>query len=83
MEVGIGGEVPVLEAQPGLAVVGGGSGVVHGDFVGGNEAGEVEELIQVALCRDYSVAMASSSGKSGKLDSVECEETDTSMFNVA
>lgn len=41
--------VPAVEAEAGLAVVGGGADEVDGDVVGGDEAGEVEELVEMAL----------------------------------
>ena len=37
------------EAELGLAEVGGRGGVVDGDIVGGDEAGELEELVEVAV----------------------------------
>ncbi|KAG5552468.1 hypothetical protein RHGRI_010522 [Rhododendron griersonianum] len=44
LEVGLG-----IETEFGLAEVGGGGGVVDGDVVGGNEAGEAEELVEMAM----------------------------------
>ena len=41
--------VRVNEPELGLVDVGGGAGVVDGDVVGGDEAGEVEELVEMAL----------------------------------
>ena len=41
--------VCVDEPELGLVDVGGGAGVVDGDVVGGDEAGEVEELVEMAL----------------------------------
>ncbi len=38
-----------MEAEHGLAVVDGGGGVVDGDIVRQDKAGEVEELVQMAL----------------------------------
>lgn len=46
-----GRRAPPVEAELGLADVGGGADVVDGDVVGGDEAGEVEELVEVALRR--------------------------------
>lgn len=40
-----------MVAFSGLPVVGGGAHVVNGDVEGGDVAGEVEELVEVALCR--------------------------------
>lgn len=51
MDVGGGQWVPAVKALPHLAVVGGGGGVVDVDVVGGDEAAELEELVEVALCR--------------------------------
>lgn len=42
--------VPALDARLGLAAVGGGADVVDRDVVGGDETGEVEELVEMALC---------------------------------
>lgn len=55
MDVGVGAGVPSLGPELGLAVVVGGADVVYGESAGGEEAREVEELVQVALCweRDY------------------------------
>ena len=41
--------IRVNEPELGLVDVGGGAGVVDGDVVGGDEAGEVEELVEMAL----------------------------------
>lgn len=49
MDVGDGEWVPAVYAKLGLAVVDGGADVVDGDVVGGDESGEVEELVEVAL----------------------------------
>lgn len=51
MDVGDGGEVvPAVDTEFGLFVVGGGADEVEGDGgVGREEAGEVEELVEVAL----------------------------------
>lgn len=38
-----------MGSELGLAVVSGGTNVVDGDIVGGDEAREVEELVEVAL----------------------------------
>lgn len=53
MEVDVGGgmRVPTVHAKLGLAVVGGGGDVVDRYVVGGDEAGEVEELVEMALSR--------------------------------
>lgn len=51
MDVGGCQWVPAVNALPRLAVVGGGGGVVDMDVVGGDEAAELEELVEVALCR--------------------------------
>lgn len=40
-----------MDSEPGLAVVDGGPDEVDGDAAGGDEAGEVEELVDVALGR--------------------------------
>lgn len=34
-----------------LAVVGGGADIVNGYIIGGDEAAELEELVEVTLCR--------------------------------
>lgn len=39
-----------MDSNLGLTVVTGGSDKVDGNVVGGDEAGEVEELVEVALC---------------------------------
>lgn len=39
-----------MDSELGLAVVGSGAYKVDGDVVGGDEAGEVEELVEVTLC---------------------------------
>lgn len=44
-------EVVAVDAESSLANVGGEADVVDGDVVGGDEAGEVEELVEMALCR--------------------------------
>jgi len=41
--------VPSLDPELGLAAVGGGADEVDRDVVGGDKAGEVEELVEVAL----------------------------------
>lgn len=41
--------VPAVETEAGLAAVGGGADEVNGDVVGGDEAGEVEQLVEMAL----------------------------------
>lgn len=41
-----------MEADLGLVVVGGGADVVDGDAVGGDEVGELKELVEVDLCRE-------------------------------
>lgn len=43
--------VPTLDSDLGLAVVSGGTDEVDRNVVGGDEAGEVEELVEMALCR--------------------------------
>lgn len=48
--VGDRGSIPTVDSELGLAVVGGGAHKVDGDVLGGDEAGEVEELVEVALC---------------------------------
>lgn len=48
---GLRGRVPAVESELGLVDVGGGRDVVDGDAVGSDEAGQVEELVEVALCR--------------------------------
>ena len=50
VDIGEGEWVPSVEAEAGLADVGGGADVVDGEVVGREEAGEVEELIEMALC---------------------------------
>lgn len=52
MNVGSGVRVPSLGPELGLAVVGGGAHEVDGEAAGGKEAREVEELVEVALCRE-------------------------------
>lgn len=54
MDLVFGGvEVPAVEAELGLADVGGGADEVDGEVVAeAEEAGEVEELVQVALRRE-------------------------------
>lgn len=49
VEVGGGERVPTMDTGLDLAVVGGGADVVNGDVVGGDEAGDVEELDEVAV----------------------------------
>lgn len=44
-----GGGVPALDPELGLATVGGGGDEVDRDVVGGDKAGKVEELVEVAL----------------------------------
>lgn len=51
MEVGELRRIPTMDAELGLAVVGGGADVMDGDVAGGDEAGEVEELVEMPLCR--------------------------------
>jgi len=49
LEVGLG-----VETEFDLAEVGGGGGVVDGDVVGGgDEAGEVEELVEMAMAWEW------------------------------
>ncbi|KAH7842737.1 hypothetical protein Vadar_008597 [Vaccinium darrowii] len=49
LEVGLG-----VETEFGLAEVGGGGGEVDGDVVGGgDEAGEVEELVEMAMAWEW------------------------------
>lgn len=43
--------IPALDSELSLVVVDGGADEVDGDVVGGDDAGEVEELVDVALCR--------------------------------
>lgn len=49
VEGGGGCGVPAVDAELGLADVGGGADEVDGEVVGGDEAGEVEELVEMAL----------------------------------
>lgn len=42
--------VPTLDSELGLAVVDGGADEVDRHVVGGDKAGEVEELVEMALC---------------------------------
>lgn len=42
--------IPSVETEAGLAAVGGGAKEVDGNVVGGEEAGEVEKLVEMALC---------------------------------
>ncbi|KAJ0521252.1 hypothetical protein HanRHA438_Chr10g0446881 [Helianthus annuus] len=44
--------VPSVETDADLAVVGGSGDEVDGDVVGGDEAREVEELVEMALCEE-------------------------------
>ena len=53
MEVGECRWIPSMDAELGLAVVGGGTDVVDGDVASRDEAGEVEELIEMTLCRQW------------------------------
>ncbi|KAI3760646.1 hypothetical protein L1987_51044 [Smallanthus sonchifolius] len=48
----IGVRVPAVETEAGLAGVGGGGDEVDRDVIGGDEAGEVEELVEMALCNE-------------------------------
>lgn len=41
--------IPSLDPELGLATVGGGADKVDGDVVGGDKAGEMEELVEMAL----------------------------------
>ncbi|KAI3694531.1 hypothetical protein L1987_77498 [Smallanthus sonchifolius] len=52
VEVDVGGRerVPTVDAKLGLAGVSGGADEVDGEVVGGDEAGEVDELVEMALC---------------------------------
>lgn len=50
MEGCSGAWVPAMEAMLGLAKVGGGGDVVNREIVGYEEAAEMEELVEVALC---------------------------------
>lgn len=50
MDVSGGDGVPTVDTELRLAVVGGRGNVVDGDVVGGDEAGELEELVEMALC---------------------------------
>lgn len=57
MEVDVGGDVvgklvETMVAGADLADVMSGADDVHGDVVGGDETGEVEELVQVTLCHE-------------------------------
>lgn len=49
MDVGNGKRVPTVEAEFGLAVVGGGANEVNGYVVGCDETGEVEEMVVMTL----------------------------------
>lgn len=49
---GGGGEIPAVEAVAGLADVRGGRDVVDGDAAAGEVRGEVEERVEMALCRE-------------------------------
>ncbi|KAK4797793.1 hypothetical protein SAY86_030119 [Trapa natans] len=49
LPVGGDGGVPAVEAELGLVEVGGGGDVVDGDVIGGDETGEMEELVEVTL----------------------------------
>ena len=49
MDVLDGTRVPSVDAPLGLAVLGGGTDEVDRDVVGGDETGEVKELVDVAL----------------------------------
>ena len=42
-----------MDPEPGLAVVGGSTDIVNWDVVGGDEAGELEKLVEMALCREW------------------------------
>jgi len=48
-----GGGGGVMEARAGVAEVGGGGDDVDGDVVGGDEAGEVEELVEMAVSYEW------------------------------
>lgn len=52
INMGIGLGVPALNSSPGLAVVDGSADVVDRNIVGGDEAAEMEELVEMALCRE-------------------------------
>ena len=52
MEVDL-GDVQAVEASSGLAVVDGGGGVVDGEAVGGEEGGDLKQLVEVALPRKW------------------------------
>lgn len=49
MEVNMIVWVPAMETEAGLAAVGGGAEEVDWDVVSGDKAGEVEELVEMAL----------------------------------
>lgn len=53
MEVGELRWIPSMDAELGLAIMGGGTDVVDGDVAGRDKAGEVEELIEMTLCRQW------------------------------
>lgn len=50
MDVGVGERVPTMDAKLGLTAVSGGADEMDGEIVGGDEAGEVEELVEMTLC---------------------------------
>ena len=50
MEVGEFQWIPTVDAGLGLAVVDSGANIVNGDVASGDEAGEVEKLVEMALC---------------------------------
>ncbi|KAJ0911740.1 hypothetical protein HanRHA438_Chr06g0266521 [Helianthus annuus] len=50
MDVGNGERVPTMDPKLGLARMTGGAYEVDGEVVGGDEAREVDELVEMALC---------------------------------
>lgn len=49
VDVWVGQWIPAVDSSRRLAGVGGGADIVDGYVVGGDEAGEVEELVEMAL----------------------------------
>ncbi len=49
-DIGSGERVPPMDANLGLVDVGGGGDEIDRQIVGGEEAGEVEKLVEMTLC---------------------------------